>query len=559
MTDGTRRAPSKSLIWMGSGALVGAAAAAATVLGLTGLFRAETPSEPAGPPAFVDVSGAGIDHVYDGEFQFFVGGGVAVLDCNADLFPDLYFAGGAGPGALYVNETGTSGGLDFDHVQADATDLTDVTGAYPIDVDSDGNTDLAVLRVGENVLLRGLGGCRFERANEIWGVDGGDEWTVAFSAKWETGESLPTMVFGNYLATEPGEGAQCAHHDLLRPDGDGYAEPTVLAPGWCTLSALFTDWSGDGGRDLRMTNDRHYYRDGEEQLWRVDAGQDPVLYSREEGWVLMQIWGMGIASHDLTGDGLPEVFLTSQGDNKLQTLAAGPDQPTYEDIALESGATAHRPFVGDTNRPSTAWHAEFDDVNNDGFMDLLVTKGNVDAMSEFASDDPNNLLMGGIGGTFTEGAAEAGILDSSRSRGGAVVDLDLDGLLDLVVVERREPAKIWRNTGDPSGSGDDAHWLAIRLEQAPPNSDGIGAWIEVKLGGSVIRREVTVGGGHAGGDLTFTHFGLGDAADAELRVIWPDGVTGPWETVVSDQLLVLDRQSGISAPISPLASLGQAP
>ena len=33
---------------------------------------------------------------------------------------------------------------------------------------------------------------------------------------------------------------------------------------------------------------------------------------------------MGIASQDLTGDGLPEVYLTSQADNKLQTLADGP-------------------------------------------------------------------------------------------------------------------------------------------------------------------------------------------------------------------------------------------
>ena len=40
------------------------------------------------------------------------------------------------------------------------TDLTAVTGAYPLDVDSDGLVDLAVLRVGEDVILRGRGDCR---------------------------------------------------------------------------------------------------------------------------------------------------------------------------------------------------------------------------------------------------------------------------------------------------------------------------------------------------------------------------------------------------------------
>ena len=60
-----------------------------------------------------------------------------------------------------------------------------MTGAYPLDIDGDGTVDLAVLRIGENVLLRGLGGCRFERANERWGFDGGDRITMAFSATWE--------------------------------------------------------------------------------------------------------------------------------------------------------------------------------------------------------------------------------------------------------------------------------------------------------------------------------------------------------------------------------------
>ena len=76
---------------------------------------------------------------------------------------------------------------------------------------------------------------------------------------------------------------------------------------------------------------------------------------------------MGIASEDVTGDGYPEVFLTSQGDNKLQTLADGPAHPAYEDIALPRGVTAHRPFAGGDVLPSTAWHAEFADVNNDWF------------------------------------------------------------------------------------------------------------------------------------------------------------------------------------------------
>ena len=155
-----------------------------------------------------------------------------------------------------------------------------------------------------------------------------------------------------------------------------------------------------------MSNDRHYYRDGSEQLWKVEPGATPRPYTEADGWQPLQIWGMGIASEDITGDGYPEVYLTSQGDNKLQTLADGPDRPTYEDIALELGATATRPYTGGDVLPSTAWHAEFADVNNDTFPDLFVSKGNVEAQEGYATRDPSNLLIGQSDGSFVEGAED---------------------------------------------------------------------------------------------------------------------------------------------------------
>ena len=428
------------------------------------------------------------------------------------------------------------------------TDLTNVTGAYPLDVDSDGLTDLVVLRVGEDVILRGLGDCRFERANEALTVDGGETWTVGFSATWEGSNQLPTLAFGDYLEVDR-EG--CEDSRLLRPDGDtgGYAPPVALSPGYCTLSVLFSDWSRSGQRDLRMTNDRHYYREGSEQLWRIDAGVAPQQYTEAEGWRPMQIWGMGIASADITADGYPEVYLTSQGDNKLQTLADGPAQPTFEDIALQLGATAHRPHTGDDILPSTAWHAEFADVNNDGHLDLFVTKGNVEAQTDHAMRDPNNLLLGQADGTFVEGAADAGIVDYKRARGGAVVDLNLDGMLDLVVVNRVEPVTVWRNVG--GGDGDNpapmGNSIALRLRQPAPNVDAVGAWVEVRVGDRTLAREVTVGGGHGSGQLGWLHVGLGQAAGAQVRVQWPDGEVGPWMEVEAAELAIIER--GASAVI----------
>ena len=44
---------------------------------------------------------------------------------------------------------------------------------------------------------------------------------------------------------------------------------------------------------------------GQEQLWRISPGEPPRLYTDADGWVAVQIEGMGIASYDVTGDGYP--------------------------------------------------------------------------------------------------------------------------------------------------------------------------------------------------------------------------------------------------------------
>jgi hypothetical protein len=536
------------------------AVVAVVVLGVAAagaLTGSATPTSALAAPRFVDeAEAAGVVHAYDGEFDYFVGGGVAAFDCDDDLRPDLYLAGGANPAALFRNESPVGGPLRFTPLPDPVTDLAEVTGAYPVDIDSDGQTDLAVLRRHGSTILRGLGDCRFEPADEALGLDGGDGWTTGFSATWETPDAtLPTLAFAQYLATTAAEGGtSCAHNRIVRPDASGsrYAEPIPLTPGWCALSALFSDWDRSGRRDLRISNDRHYYRDGQEELWRVEPGEAPRRYTEADGWQRLRLFGMGIASQDLTGDGLPEVYLTSQGDNKLQTLADGPDRPTYEDIALERGVTAHRPYTGDDLLPSTAWHPAFEDVNDDGFFDLFVTKGNVEAQTDYAMEDPSDLFIGQPDGTFRQSGVEAGLDDVARSRGAAIVDFDGDGLLDIVKVTRRENVRLYRNVGGGTAEAPEpmGHWLAVQPRQDGPNRDAIGGFVAVRLGDRVIERELTVGGGHVSGQLVPVHFGLGPAERAEVRVTWPDGDVGPWMPIEADQVVRITRGAAEPEPLA---------
>jgi hypothetical protein len=519
-----------------------------------------TPSTALAAPHFVEQTAtAGLTHTYDGGATFFTGGGIAVLDCDEDGLPDIYAAGGSNAAGLFRNESTVGGDLRFRAVPAAETDLTGVTGAYPLDIDGDGHVDLAVLRVGESQLLRNLGGCRFERANERWGFAAPTGWTTAFSATWEGAAALPTLALGSYVTLDAsGDPAfDCGANALYRPGptGDAYAAPAPLVPGFCTLSMLFSAWDGSTRRDLRVTNDRHYSSAAVEQLWRMDAGAPPRAYTADDGWVSMQIWGMGIASQDLTGDGLPEVYLTSQGDNRLQTLLSGPSQPTYRDIALKRGVNAAAPFAGGDVLPSTAWHPEFEDVNNDGFLDLFVSKGNVSAEPDFATRDPSDLFLGQPDGTFRQGAEEAGILSFGRARGASLADLNLDGLPDLLLANLGEPVRLWRNAGAGTAAAPArmGSWISVHLGQPGPNRDAIGAVVEIKVGEAIIARELVVGGGHIGGRLGPIHAGIGTSTTAQVRVTWPDGVAGPWLTIGANRFVDIQRGAPAPAPWPPAA------
>ncbi|MBD3786339.1 MAG: CRTAC1 family protein [Sphingomonadales bacterium] len=484
---------------------------------------------PAGAePVFVDdAGGLPVPQVYSGGWEHFVGGGVAVFDCNADRRPDLFAAGGEGPARLFVNRSDPGGPIRFD--LGAAPDLTGVTGAYPLDIDSDGHMDLAVLRVGQNRILRGLGDCRFEDATEALGLAERAAWTTAFAATWEAGQTLPTLFFGNYVnrADPDGPFEACDTSELIRPKDSSYAETETISPGYCTLSALISDWQRTGRPELRLSNDRHYYvRGGYEQMFRLNP-----LAERAD-WPRVSLWGMGIASHDLTGDGLPEVMMTSMGDQLLQINRGD----HFENAPYAQGSYAQRPFTGGDGRPSTGWHAEFGDIDNDGRADLFIAKGNVDQMPSNAIHDPNNLLMQQPDGTFREVADRAGVATMARSRGAALADLNADGRLDIVVVNRRAPMEIWRNDTAETG-----HWAAIEPFQLGTNPNAIGAWVELRAGGRIQSQEITIGGGHAGGKALPLHFGLGAETRAEVRVIWPDGTASAWRDVTLDDLTRIGR------------------
>ena len=146
-----------------------------------------TPTTPLGPPAFVEeTSRAGLEQTYDGPLAYFTGGGVATFDCDDDGRLDAYVSGGTAEAAPVPQRAVRSAAASASHGRRRrSTDLTAVTGAYPLDVDGDDIVDLVVLRSGVERRAARARRLPFERASERLGLGGGASSTMAFSATWE--------------------------------------------------------------------------------------------------------------------------------------------------------------------------------------------------------------------------------------------------------------------------------------------------------------------------------------------------------------------------------------
>ena len=405
--------------------------------------------------------------------MFFVGGGVAAFDCDENGLQDLYFAGGAEPAALFRNASPVGGALAS--TRSPSRD-----------------------RPGER--HRRLPARHRRRRDRSTSPCSGSARTCCCAVSATARSSGPTR----HGATTAGMRGRppsaphgscptpcrrwpsaiissrrrsrsaryvCDEHELVRPaaDGGSYAPPVALTPGGCTLSMLFSDWDRSGRRDLRVSNDRHYYRFGQEQLWRMEPDTEPQLWNREEGWQVVRIWGMGIASQDITGDGSPRSTSPAR-----RTTSSRPWQEA------PSPATRTSPSErGDRPRAVHRGHgAALDGLarrvpgrQQRQLLRPLRRKGNVEAQPDYAMRDPSNLLIGQPDGTFVEGGMDAGIASFARARGAGWPTSISTGCSTRRRESTRERRPLAQRRGgtaeEPAPMGD---WIALQLADEAPTA-----------------------------------------------------------------------------------------
>ncbi len=448
--------------------------------------------------------------------------GQAWGDYDNDGHVDLYLTGNLDPNVLLRNQ-GDGSFRPAPFAEQLALAQLPSGGALWADYDNDGWRDLLVLNDGPNVLWRNLAGAGFADVTADAGIAGAAKSSSAAWADYDSDGWLDLYVanWSCFPECDPVDFAR-QQDRLYRNLGDGSFQDLTgeLGPErtrGAGFAVSFVDYDRDGDVDLYVVNDKLQNEVGN-VLWRNDgpgceswcwtdvsaaAGADALIN------------GMGLAVGDYDNDLDPDFYFTEMVYPMF--LLDNQGDGTFLDRSHEAGVAVN--LQADH---AVGWGAAFLDHDNDGWLDLFMaasgqSRDDIDFTMTFHDPWPNPFFVNNRDGTFRELALGE---DEQATMGIARADYDNDGRVDLVLGNWNEGYRLWRNTVQTDNA-----WLGLQLlGGGPVNRDAIGARVVVTTADGLSRLgEVRSGSGLGAGDDIRLHFGLGNAAWADVHILWPDG------------------------------------
>jgi hypothetical protein len=246
--------------------------------------------------------------------------------------------------------------------------------------------------------------------------------------------------------------------------------------------------------------------------------------------------GMGVDFRDFDNDGYPDIVFPALP-NQFFSVFRNTGKGYFDDVSTSSGMAA-------LSRKMGGYGAGFYDFDNDGWKDLFITRGHIDAvpLSNEEISQYNTVFRNQRGGTrWAPLTEEAGLTarPAARHRGCAFGDLDGDGRIDVVARALDRDAEVWMNRSPNSG-----HWLDFALEGSRSYRDGIGALIKVVTKSGAQYNHMTTSVGYASSSDGPVHFGLGpDAVADSVEIRWPSGTVQRLDHVTADRVVKVQEPS----------------
>jgi len=570
-------------------------------------------SHPRGKTLFVQLSpeetGIKVDNPYDDARMWgdlypeladgSIGTGIAIGDYDGDGLPDIFVVTKTKGCRLFRN----LGGYRFEDVTAKAgvgaTPGIWNAGATFVDINNDGLLDLYVCRFNApNLLYVNQGDGTFKEMAHAYGLDVVDACGMAYFCDYDRDGWLDVFIQTNLLDynTHPnGQGNYLFHNNR---DGTftNVTERAGISGEAQGHSCLWWDYDNDGWPDLYVSNDfaepdvlYHNNRDG--TFTNVVNTVVPHMpYSSmgsdlgdllNDGRIDMLAADMAATTREQDQRGMADSRSRTTEDDRNPGLA-----PQYERNALYvntgTGRCLEAAQLAGLAATDWTWAPRFEDLDNDGRLDLFVTNGmyreahNVDILARQAgADTPSerlrimraspvfaetHLAYRNLGDLRFENVGAAWGLDQKGvAFGCALGDLSGDGNLDIVYINYEGGVTVLRNDCD---SG---HRVDVDLRGSASNRYGIGATVRVESALGVQVRPLVLGRGYMSSSEPMVHLGLGD--DAVIRrmvVTWPSGRVQTFENLpvdvryrVTEPASGTPAQAGAAPPVRQFEEVSQ--
>ena len=479
-----------------------------------------------------------------------MGNGAAVGDFNGDGYLDIYLLGQAGqPNQLYRNDPDSSdGGRRFTNVteEAGVGDLGLSRAAHFADLNGDGWLDLALFndvdpegRLPKSRLYYNQGGT-FQDVTDNSGFDpigylvgGATLIDYDLDGDLDIYVSFWTMEMGATIPGKTARGSFPGTNVMYRNNG-GFSFTDV------------TDAIGLGGisKDSFTAIFHDFDSDGDLDLYQaVDHLSDLYFENRHGYFVDTSLANdvthvgndMGIAVADVDGDGSLDLFITNIADPE-ENFGKKPRgnsllMPQTSITGLRFTDNASTYKVRDTG---WAWGTSFVDIDLDGDLDLYVVQGFDEFVSIYSKSlfDQESVLFLNDGNGIYDSTKGAGCEVGGDQRSLVAFDYDRDGDADLLITQVGLDVILLENMISSR------NWLTVKL--VDENGRGSGARVDLTVAGRKTSQFVVHGASYLSGPPLEAYFGLGNALVAdEIRVTDVRGVSVMLHNVSANQILAI--------------------
>ncbi|MEO6992013.1 MAG: FG-GAP-like repeat-containing protein [Lacunisphaera sp.] len=516
-----------------------------------------------------------------------IGTGVAIGDYDGDGKPDLFVVSKTESCRLFRN----LGNWKFEDVTAKAG-VEDRGAAAKIwkqgatfaDVNNDGLLDIYVCRFNApNLLYINQGDGTFKEMAHAYGLDVKDASVMAAFCDYDRDGWLDVFIQTNVLNSNEHPNGQKNY--LFHNNRDGTFTNVTDRAGISGEaqghSAVWWDFNQDGWPDLYVCNDfstpDKLYRNNRDGTF-TNVINDVIPH--------MPFSSMGADLGDVNNDGLIDLFTTDMAastrekdqrgmaDTRMRTVEDDKNPevaPQYERNALYlntgTGRCLEAAYLAGIATTDWTWAPRFEDLDNDGRLDLFVTNGmhreatNSDLLArqlttsnaaeriKIMHDSPvlveKHFAFRNLGHLkFEDVSAAWGLNQTSVGFGAAFGDFDGDGDLDLVYANYQKGVTVLRNDSDTG------HRAMIALRGVTSNRFGIGSTVRIETASGVQVRQLVLARGVLSSSEPIVHFGLGqDELIKRLTVIWPNGRAQFFENLAVDRKFTITEPAGNYSPI----------